>query len=548
MSMETAVTANVLATFLMVLTYTYLYFQYKHVYLAMWMIAWILHEIRIVFFEISFLERAPEPLIIIFLLLCYFYNLLMTMGTLKLVGKRIPRLWIISSIIILLISTSGMLIKMPTEVYIIPGIVYIGFTYIGTGVVVREVNISGLGKRLTTWAFILLGLHTLDMPFLLSISWFVPWGYLIDGMLRSIVAIGTVFIYFEKMRKELATKEKYYRLLAENATDVIYRYQLLAPAGFEYISPAVKQLTGHEAADLKTLRAVMRIIHRDDRIKFKKLIKSPPGLNESAILRMEHKNGDIIWVEPKQTIVTAPDGKPVAVEGIIRDVTKRVLLEQDVARLDRLNVVGQMAANLAHEVRNPLTTVRGYLQLFRNKREFEQYNEQFTLILDELDRTNHIITEYLALSKDKSISIKQCNLNEVISSIHPLVQADAASSNIETSLELGTIPDLHLDAKEIKQLLLNLTRNAIEAMPSGGRLHIKTTAAADEIVLSVTDQGTGIPQQILDNLGKPFLTTKATGTGLGMAICYRIAHRHNAQLDIDTGPTGTTIYIRFQRS
>lgn len=545
MLMDTAVTANIIATALMVLTYTYLYFQYKHHYLAMWMAAWILHEIRIVFFEVSFVEQLSIILSILYSLLCFGDTLLMTIGTLELIGRRIPKSWITACILVLLFTISGILLRFPIELNIIPGTILIGFTYICTGLVVKEVNIRGIGKRLTSCTFILLGLHTFDMPLLLPIDWFVPWGYLIDGVLRAVVAIGTVFIYFEKMRAELATKEKYYRLLAENATDVIYRYQLISPAGLEYISPAVKQLTGYEPTEVKTLRQVIRLIHPDDRRRFKEIIKSPVEYNESTILRVLHKNGDIIWMEPKQTVVMALNGQPVAVEGIMRDITKRVLLEQDVSRLDRLNIVGQMAANLAHEVRNPLTTVRGYLQLFGNKREFQYYKEQFTLLLDELDRTNHIITEYLALSKNKSIDMQKCSLNEIILSIHPLIQADAVSSNIDTVLELGDFPNLYLDAKEIKQLVLNLTRNAIEAMTDGGRLHIKTVGADDAIILSVTDQGPGIPQHVLDNLGKPFLTTKATGTGLGMAICYRIAHRHNAKLDIDTGPAGTTIYIKF---
>lgn len=408
MSMDTAVTANIIATALMVLTYTYLYFQYKHGYLAMWMAAWILHEIRIVFFEVSFVEQSAIGISLIYSLLCFADNLLMTIGTLRLVGRQIPKVWIITSLVVLLCTALGVLLKLPIEVYIVPGTLLIGITYISTGIVVQEVNIQGIGKRLTAWTFILLGPHTLDMPLLLTINWFVPWGYLIDGVLRSIVAIGTVFIYFEKIRDELATKEKYYRLLAENATDVIYRYQLIKPAGLEYISPAVKLLTGYDPADLNTLRQMMRLVHPNDRGKLKKIIKSPIENNESSIFRVIHKNGETLWLEPKQTVVTNSAGQPVAVEGIMRDITKRVLLEQDVSRLDRLNIVGQMAANLAHEVRNPLTTVRGYLQLFGNKHEFQHYKEQFTLLLDELDRTNQIITEYLALSKNKSIDMKKC--------------------------------------------------------------------------------------------------------------------------------------------
>ncbi|WP_425058778.1 ATP-binding protein [Sporomusa carbonis] len=537
---------NMIATLLMVLTYTYLYIQYRHSYLAKWMAAWILHEVRIVFLEKSFIEQSSVFLTILYIILSFAYCLLMMAGTMELVGRRLSKIWIATGLLFLVITTAGMIIHLPAYIYGIPGVFYIGTTYIRTGFIVRNINVGGMGRWLTTWAFILLGFHTFDMPVLAQIGWFIPWGYLIDGILRSVVAIGTVFIYFEKVKNELAQKEKYYRLLAENATDIIYRYKLTKPAGFEYISPAIKQVIGYEPGDIKTIREIMRIIHPDDRDIFKKFLKNPVMCEDFAIFRVLNKSGEIVWAEPKYSIVSDPNGKPIAIEGSVRDITKRVLLEQDVSRLDRLNIVGQMAANLAHEVRNPLTTVRGYLQLFGNKREFQHYKEQFCLLLDELDRTNHIITEYLSLSKNKSVEMKKCSLNEIVYSLHPLVQADATPSKIEIELKLGDIPNLYLDGKEIKQLVLNLTRNAIEAMPAGGRLGIQTVVSGDEIVLTVADQGTGIPQHVLDNLGKPFFTTKTNGTGLGMAICYRIAHRHNAKVDIDTGPAGTTINIRFR--
>ncbi|QDR79469.1 PAS domain-containing sensor histidine kinase [Sporomusa termitida] len=545
MSMDAALTTNIIASTLMVLTYAYLYIQYKHSYLVKWLTAWIIHEVRIIFLEKAFIDQSSLYLGIMYGVLVFAHCLLLTAGTMELAGKKFSVIWLSGCILVLFFSVIGRLMGLPTEAYLLPGAIYIAFAYASTARAVSQIN-NGLGVWLTAGGFFLLGIHALDMPFLFQIRWFAPWGYLMDALLRSTVAIGIVLIYFEKLRVELAEKEKYYRLLADNATDVIYRYQLIRPVGFEYISPSVKKLTGYDPAEIKTLRNVMRIIHPADRGNFKKLIKPPIGLNDFTTLRVVHKNGDILWVEPKQNVIANSDGQPLAIEGIMRDITKRVLLEQDVARLDRLNIVGQMAANLAHEVRNPLTTVRGYLQLFGNKREFQHYKEQFTLLLDELDRTNHIITEYLALSKNKSIEMKKCNLNEIILTIHPLIKADAVSFNIETVLELGKIPNLYLDDKEIKQLILNFTRNAIEAMPSGGKLTITTTIDSKGTILSVADQGPGIPQQVLENLGKPFLTTKATGTGLGMAICYRIAHRHNAKLDINTGPAGTTINIRFE--
>jgi len=546
MSIETAVTVNIISTSLAVLTYGYLFGQYRYAYIAKWVIAWVLLAIRAVFLENTFITQSlPPVLVILHIGLTIAYSLLMIAGTMEFAGKRLAVIWPVASVICLLISSVGILLQLPFQFYASFAIVFIGSAYIATGLIFWKIDIQGIGKYLTATAFILLGIHLFDMPFLFAIPGIAPWGYLLDGLLKLLVGIGIVFVFFEKTKNEL---EKYYRLLAENTTDVIYRYQLDNSARFEYISPAVKQLTGYESGAFKNIRQVMRVVYKDDRAKFKELLRNFIVSDGLTAFRLVNKSGDIMWTEQKHSLVTNMDGKPVAVEGIVRDVTKRMLLEQDVARLDRLNIAGQMAANLAHEVRNPLTTIRGYLQLLGNKQEFAHYKGQLGMLLEELDRTNHIITEYLSLSKDKIVSMRKCSLNDIVQALYLLLQTDAIPSKIEVILDLGKVPDLFVDDKEIKQLVLNLTRNAIEAMPTGGRLEIQTSSTDEETMISVKDQGKGIPSQVMHNLGKPFLTTKENGTGLGMAICYRIAGRHHAKMEIETGPAGTTVYVKFRNS
>ncbi len=326
--------------------------------------------------------------------------------------------------------------------------------------------------------------------------------------------------------------EQYYRLFAENTIDVIYLYRLRSPTGFQYVSPSIRQLAGYEPDQFTAIWHVMRIIHPDDRDNFRRILKKTPMDDGDgfALFRILNKNNIPVWVEHRYTVVEHPDGKNL--EGIIRNVTKRVLLEQNIARLDRLNIAGQMAASLAHEIRNPITTVQGYLQFFRNKQYFSPYKGQMDLMINELERTNSIISEYLALSKNKSIEVKKCNLNDIVLCLYPLIQTQAVAAKVEVCLQLGEVPELYLDDKEIKQLVLNLTRNAIEAMPSGGIVGINTVICGDETILSFKDQGKGIADYIMQNLGKPFITTKDSGTGLGMAICYQIISRHQAKIDI----------------
>lgn len=228
------------------------------------------------------------------------------------------------------------------------------------------------------------------------------------------------------------------------------------------------------------------------------------------------------------------------------EILKRKQMENEVARLDQLNLVGEMAAGIGHEIRNPMTTVRGFLQLLGGKKEYIQDKEYFDLMIEELDRGNSIITEFLSLARNKAVDLKTQNLNHIVKTLSPLIQADAMVSDKSVKVEPGDIPDLLLDEKEIRQLVLNLARNGLEAMSPGGNLNIRTVSDGDEVVLSVQDKGKGIEPDALEKIGTPFFTTKDYGTGLGLAVCYSIAARHNASIKVETGPTGTTFHVRFK--
>lgn len=166
-------------------------------------------------------------------------------------------------------------------------------------------------------------------------------------------------------------------------------------------------------------------------------------------------------------------------------------------------------------------------------------------MIDELDRANAIITEFLSLAKDRAVEMKEGNLNSTIKSLLPLIQADAFRQGYEVHAELGDIPDSLFDDKEIRQLILNLVRNGFEAMEPGGKVLIRTYQESSTIIAAVQDSGTGIPSHVMEKLGNPFVTTKEGGTGLGLPVCYRIADRHNARINVATGHEGTAFSIIF---
>lgn len=228
-----------------------------------------------------------------------------------------------------------------------------------------------------------------------------------------------------------------------------------------------------------------------------------------------------------------------------RDISERKQFEKEMVKLEQFEVIGQLAASIAHEIRNPLTTVRGFIQLMQQKMQNEHYSIQFNLIIDELDRANEIITEYLSLAKTEEINFKKQNLNTIIKAIYPLIYSDALRDNKDVKLDLEEIPDIVLDEKQIKQIIINLCRNGLEAMSCNGQLKIKTNKTDNGVRLSISDQGRGIPKEVLHKIGQPFFTTKKTGTGLGLAICNKFINNHNAKMNIDTSSLGTTFSIDF---
>lgn len=225
------------------------------------------------------------------------------------------------------------------------------------------------------------------------------------------------------------------------------------------------------------------------------------------------------------------------------DVTELRALEREMQRLDRLNLIGQMASGVAHEIRNPLTVVRGLLQLLCGKYQDSAY--QFNVMISELDRANVIITEFLALAKTKPDEQKLGNVNGVIERIFPMLKARASEFHRELCLGLSDIPEVLISEPEMRQILLNITINAIEASLQGTRVVISTYQSESEVVVAVTNIGPAITPEAKKLLGTPFFTTKDHGTGLGLAISYNLAKLHGGSIEVESDDTKTTFFVKL---
>lgn len=241
---------------------------------------------------------------------------------------------------------------------------------------------------------------------------------------------------------------------------------------------------------------------------------------------------------------TDADGKSLILK-MNTDITERRKMETELARLDRLNLIGEMAASIGHEIRNPMTSVRGFLQLLGSKKEYQNDSSYFDLMIEELDRANSIITEYLSMAKDKTVDLQPKSLDYLVTNLYPIIKSDANLREINIHLDLNNPPEPLIDVNEIRQLIMNMVHNGMEAMSDQGTLTIGTMLEEEHVLLYIKDEGHGLKPDVIGKLGTPFFTTKANGTGLGLAVCYSIAARHKAKIDFETGSSGTTFYVRF---
>lgn len=233
-----------------------------------------------------------------------------------------------------------------------------------------------------------------------------------------------------------------------------------------------------------------------------------------------------------------------------RDITDRYELEQQVIANEKLSVIGKMSAGLAHEIRNPLTPISGFLQLLETDFDNPKAKEYFKIINEELDRMKELINNFVMVSKPEAPFKKEVNAQKLLLDTIHLMKSQANLHNISINFTDYINEDLtiYVDKNQIKQVLINLIQNAIEEMESGGEINIllNKNNLENQIEISVMDQGSGIDPEILNNLFTPFLTTKTTGTGLGLSVCHRIIKNHHGSIEVETSKNkGTTFHIKL---
>lgn len=241
----------------------------------------------------------------------------------------------------------------------------------------------------------------------------------------------------------------------------------------------------------------------------------------------------------------------LGVSVFIKDVTNIRSLENQIRRNDRLAMIGQIAAGTAHEIRNPLTSIKGFLQVLKTTLHNNGFIKEveFTMImLEEVERINHLVGEFLLLSRSRETKYESICLEILMEQFVPIIKNEALFKGIEfTHQDFSGLPMVVGDQKMLKQVFLNISKNAIEAMGDQGKLSVSHQILKKERMISIDfeDTGPGIPPYVLDKIFDPFFTTKEEGTGLGLSVCQRIIHDMGGKIWVSSKGYKTIFHIQI---
>ncbi|SFJ36228.1 two-component system, sporulation sensor kinase A [Paenibacillus sp. UNC496MF] len=338
----------------------------------------------------------------------------------------------------------------------------------------------------------------------------------------------------EQKRKEEEFKkiEELHNLISEHSQDVILR---LTPEGMiSYVSPAIRGQLGYEPEELIGQYAY-EYWHPEDR-KGGWLRRGNTDQADSRIFvyRLRHKNGHYIWQEAHSKKIRNAAGDIQHVISMGRDITERVHAEALIRRSEKLSVIGELAAGIAHEIRNPLTSLRGFVQLYRKEDLEGTKKPRNDVMLAEIDRINEIVSELLVLAKPSNEVYELRDVASIFNHVTRLFEGQANLYNVQIKKELDPDIPLILCQSSINQVFINVLKNAIESMPAGGEVTITAKRTHDHLTIRIQDAGYGIPQEEITKIGNPFYTTKETGTGLGLMVSMRIVQNHRGTMRIES--------------
>jgi PAS domain S-box-containing protein len=348
----------------------------------------------------------------------------------------------------------------------------------------------------------------------------------------------------------LRDSEERFRLLAEHAQDIIFRFRRFPDPAIEYVSPAVSSVVGYTPDELYADPSLLfSLVEPEDREAFEASWRSSEP--DPLTVRWRKPGGGLAHMEQRAALIHDVEGRAVAVEGILRDTTERVLVEQERQRLEhqlrqneRLDSLGHLAGGVAHDFNNLLAVITGYCGMVADSLDPEDpCLADVEGIRKAAERGASLTRQLLIFSRLEPSRLETVDLNVVVSETRDLLSR-TLGEDIQFVTELAAdLRSVNVDRSKMEQVLLNLVMNARAAMPSGGQITMRTENAddctevgGDAVRLSVTDVGTGMEPEVARRAFEPFFTTrpKGQGTGLGLATAYGAVTDAGGVIELDS--------------
>lgn len=573
------ISAQISIQIVMALVFTYLYFHDRKAFLILWGIGCYGWVFKLSMDLVIHFSQATVFLLFLHQVGCLVGGFFLCFGTINFIGKKLPRSWVIWILSVFIGSILSLVFfKALTNPLMLATMLGAVIIYTWTGMTLLKAgNIEVTGQRLTGWSFILTGLHLANYPWLKEVEWIAPWGYLFAGAMTFLVAIGILLVYYQRLRSNLIESETRLQLMAENAQDLIYRYRLVPTPGFDYVSPASLAITGYSPEEFYDgLADRLQLIPSPEN-----LIPDKPDVYTSKIIKTHQlicKDGREIWIEQRSTSVFDKSGQAIAIEGIARDITGRIKIEEDLHRMEDSRI--HLLTNISHDLRTPLTTVQGYVKAMLDQviSEPAELNRYLTLIYNRVLKITQLIQDLCELAQLESrrtqFSIELVPVDELIERLYRKYEIDVDNAGLRYELKGSGSSDqgektvwVEIDAHQIERVFDNLIYNAIKHTPPGGVITVaysqipkdgrqdssdrNITRDGDfEMLVQVTDTGAGISPRELPLIferyykGGSTSTLMRNSTGLGLSIAREIIECHNGRIWAEsTVNKGSTFYF-----
>lgn len=390
-------------------------------------------------------------------------------------------------------------------------------------------------------------------PFEQAIADDLRHGFLMSGILLLLGLTGVVSLFWMqssmRSRKQLTDIRA---LTAEMVANIPEGILVCAPDGhITYVNMLAEEMLGR-TTDLSDILPGLKA----KSVLPPELVALGDAVNAEAPvvsteLELETNDGARLPLAVVVTNIQAEDGAFVGCMFMLRDLTQVRQLQEDIRKADRMAAIGHLAAGVAHEVRNPLSSIKGYATYFGTLFPEDSDNRKAaTVMTAEVDRLNRVITELLEMSRPADIKPREANVAALLDSSLRLVRQEAEGAGVVIGVDVASGAETAIvDPDRLTQAMINLYINAIQAMPDGGSLDVSARSRGAELHLRVRDTGPGLPEGVVERIFDPYYTTKNTGTGLGLAIVHNIVEAHGGAVEVErTGPDGTTFAITLPLS